>query len=152
MASAFPRRAHGLPRRMRLARKRDFERAYAEGARARGAILAVVVRANGLGFPRFGLSIGRAIWKSAVRRNRVRRVFREAFRLSRAELPDVDIVLMAARPGLEPVLAETQAELVRLVAQAARRLREREAAARRDASPAERAAADAPRRRAAEEP
>jgi ribonuclease P protein component len=130
MTRPFPRRAHGLPRRMRLARKRDFERAFAEGARARGAILAVVVRANGLGFPRYGLSIGRSIWKSAVRRNRVRRVFREAFRLSRTELPCVDVILMAACPGLEPRLADTQKELVRLVAQAARRLGEREAGAR----------------------
>jgi ribonuclease P protein component len=113
-------------RSMRLVRRGDFARAFAEGARARGALLLVVAAPNGLGErTRLGLSVGRAIWKSAVRRNRVRRIFREAFRLAYPDLPrGFDLVLIPARPALEPALAETVAELVRLAHLAATRSRE----------------------------
>ncbi|MEL6715565.1 MAG: ribonuclease P protein component, partial [Planctomycetota bacterium] len=63
-------------------------------------------------------------WKSAVKRNRVRRVFREAFRLSAPELPPLDLVLVPAAKKLRPNTRETQRELVRLAEKVARRLDE----------------------------
>lgn len=102
-------------RRMRLVRGRDFERTYREGRRARGSIVVLVMRPNELEHSRLGLSIGRSVWKSAVKRNRVRRIFREAFRLSYPDLPrGMDLVMIAARPRLEPELQATRAELVKL--------------------------------------
>lgn len=107
-------------------RRGDFQRAFAEGSRARGSILLVVARRNGLEGTRLGLSIGKSIWKSAVRRNRVRRVFRESFRLAYPELPKgYDLVLIAAAPALEPALESTQRELVSLARKAARRFEEK---------------------------
>ena len=95
---------------------RDFERAFRQGRRARGDVLVVVVIENGLDVSRLGLSVGRKIWKSAVRRNRVRRIFRESFRLTRERLPvGIDVILIPARPALRPELAETCEELERLV-------------------------------------
>jgi ribonuclease P protein component len=109
--------------------KGDFDRAFRQGSRAKGAILIVVARPNGLAHTRLGLSIGKTIWKSAVKRNRVRRIFREAFRLSYPELPSgYDLVLIAAAPKLEPELAATRAELVGMAHKAARRAREKSAA------------------------
>ena len=109
-------------RSMRLVRGSDFANAFARGSRAKGSILLVVARANELGRARLGLSIGRSIWRSAVRRNRVRRIFREAFRLEYRALPQgYDYVLVAARPALEPELAATRAELVLLARKAAAR-------------------------------
>jgi ribonuclease P protein component len=94
-------------------------------------VLLVVVAPNGLEHSRLGLSVGRVIWKSAVKRNRVRRVFREAFRLSYPELPrGLDVILIPARPKLDPELRATRAELVDLVARAARRIGEPRPAAR----------------------
>jgi ribonuclease P protein component len=113
-------------RKKRLVRKSDFDRAFREGARARGAILVVVARPNGLAHTRLGLSIGKSIWKSAVKRNRVRRIFRESFRLSYADLPaGIDLVLIAAAPKLEPELEPTRRELVHLARKALRRVEER---------------------------
>ena len=110
------------PRHLRLVHKRDFERVYREGLRARGATLLVVGAQNGLAHSRLGLSVGKSIWKNAVQRNRVRRVFREAFRLSQHELPPgFDFVLIPARPKLEPELAATRAELERLAHKVAAR-------------------------------
>lgn len=117
-----------LPRRLRVIRRGDFGRAYREGSRARGGILLVVAVPNGLDHPRLGLSVGRAIWRSAVRRNRVKRIFREAFRLEQQALPaGYDLILIPGAPRLDPALAPTRAELVRLARKAARRCEERRA-------------------------
>jgi len=118
------------PRRLRFARARrvvrgaDFRRAYQHGSRARGEVLIVVAVANDLDHARLGLSVGRRIWKRAVRRNRVRRIFREAFRLAQHELPPgFDLILIPAAPRLDPRLEPTRAELVRLARLAAERFR-----------------------------
>jgi len=117
------KRPLGFPRKFRVVRKADFARAYKEGRRARGALLLVVGAPNGLPHPRLGLSVGKRIWRGAVQRNRVRRIFREAFRLSVPELPPgLDFVLVPAAPALEPDLVATQQELVRLAHKVARRL------------------------------
>jgi ribonuclease P protein component len=136
-------------RSKRLVRRGDFQRAFAAGSRARGSILLVVARRNGLAGTRLGLSIGKSVWKSAVRRNRVRRVFRESFRLSYAELPQgYDLVLIAAAPALEPELEATRRELVSLARKAARRYEEKVAqdpsAGRGPSKPAETRAAARP--------
>lgn len=111
-----------FPRRARMRRRRDFERAYREGGRARADALLVVVCENGTDQTRLGLSVGRAVHRRAVQRNRVRRVFREAFRLSLSELaPGLDVVMIPARKGLDPRLEDVRAELLRLVPKAHRR-------------------------------
>ena len=75
---------------------------------------------NGLPHSRLGLSVGKRIWKSAVRRNRIRRVFREAFRVRYDALPrGYDLVLIPAVPRLEPRLGTIAPELERLAAKAA---------------------------------
>jgi ribonuclease P protein component len=108
---------------MPLARHRmqrsDFVRAYAQGRRARGGSFSVVVLENGLPHARLGLSVSKRNARQAVHRNRVRRVFREAFRLALAELPPgIDVVMVATEPGLRPRLAETRTTLLALVARA----------------------------------
>ena len=119
-------------RKMRMRRQRDFQRAYGQGNRARGSLLVVVACANGLDHSRLGLSVGRKVWKSAVRRNRVRRIFREAFRLAYAGLPQgYDFVLIPAEPRLDPALDAVGPELVRLARKAAQRNAERRAQADR---------------------
>jgi len=104
----------------------DFQRAYSKGSRARGGLMTVAVCANGLGHARIGLSVGKRCWKSAVKRNRVRRVFREAFRLSLPGLPSgIDVVLIGSTPRLEPDLAPTMAEIQAMVKKAHRRYLEK---------------------------
>lgn len=111
-----------FPRHLRLVRRSDFERVYREGTRQRGAILLVVAAPNGLAHPRLGLSVGKSIWKSAVARNRIRRVFREAFRLEQHALPaGFDLILIPGRPKLEPELEPTRRELVELAQRARQR-------------------------------
>ncbi|NUP94853.1 MAG: ribonuclease P protein component [Planctomycetaceae bacterium] len=116
-------------RHQRMVRKGDFQRAYANGARARGDQLVVVAAPNGLEHARLGLSVGKAIWKGAAQRNRVRRMFREAFRLEQQRLPaGYDLVLIPGKPKLEPEMVSLRAELVRLARKAAERQRAKVAA------------------------
>ena len=57
---------------------------------------------NGLEHHRLGLVVQKRFWPEAVRRNRIKRVIREWFRLSKGEIPrpEKDIVVIA-RPGAE---------------------------------------------------
>ncbi len=97
----------------------QFSRAYNRGARARGPILQVVLFEHGEAHTRLGLSVGKRIWKSAVKRNRVRRIFREAFRLEYPSLPPgCDLVMIPSVAGLDPDIEETRRELVRLAKKA----------------------------------
>lgn len=115
-----------FPKTARIKSKKDFGRAYARGNRARGRWMTVCVCANGLERTRLGLSIGKRVWKSAVKRNRVRRVFREAFRHALPELPaGLDVVLIGSAPRIEPDLAPVLAELRELVPKAHKRHLER---------------------------
>jgi len=106
--------------------KREFDRVYKEGVRTRGnAILIVAAPSSHPHGARYGLSVGRKFSKSAVERNRVRRVLREAFRLRRAEFPPLDLVLIpqnAQRRWNTPAAAD---EMLALVLKAARKLAER---------------------------
>ncbi len=106
-----------------LKRTGDFRHVYRNGNRARGEWMTVAACENGLDRTRLGLSVGRVAWRRAVRRNRVRRIFREAFRLERAALPNgVDLVLIAV-PGSAPDLDSARQELVKLANKAWRRYR-----------------------------
>ena len=75
-----------LPRHMRLTREGDFKAVYQARHSAADARLILYTRPNGLGDSRLGLSVG-GRWGNSVLRNRFRRLCREAFRLSRHELP-----------------------------------------------------------------
>ena len=115
-----------LPRETRVVSQRDFERAWKTGSRARGDVLVVVAVANGTPWARYGLSVGKKVWKGAVDRNRVRRIFREAFRLTRQQLPvGHDFILVPAAPKLRPTLEATCRELAKLGPKAVARLREK---------------------------
>lgn len=84
---------HGFPRSIRLLGSRQYRIVYEKGERVRESHVQLFYALNGLGFPRFGISVGRRVGK-AVTRNRLKRLIREAVRLRKVNFPyGVDVVV-----------------------------------------------------------
>src|SRR4051812_40389441 len=104
-----------------LRRPQDFRRVYDRRRSAGDGRLIVYGCGNGLPYLRLGLSVSRK-FGPATRRNRLRRLYREAFRLTRHELPvGLDLVLVP-RGTEAPTLDELKRSLPRLVHQVAGRI------------------------------
>ena len=88
-----------FPRRARLVSKADYRYVFGQPVRSGDRYFTVLARGNGLGFPRLGLAISRKAAKSAVVRNRIKRLIRESFRHHQQVLGGIDIVVVG-RPQL----------------------------------------------------
>src|SRR5947209_10898822 len=103
-----------------LRRPTDFRRVYDRRRSASDNWLIVYACENGLPHLRLGLSVSRKVGP-AVHRNRLRRLYREAFRLTRHEMPvGLDLILIPRRPE-EPDVDVLKQVLPRLVRQLAKR-------------------------------
>ena len=85
----------GLPREARIRRAGDFAAMRNASGRFGGRFFSVRYRENGLEHARLGLAISKRVSKRAVERNRIKRLVRESFRRFRAQLPAVDLLVMA---------------------------------------------------------
>lgn len=78
-----------------------FRRAFDRKKPASDVEMIVYAVENGLDHTRIGISIGKKKVKSAVGRNRIKRLVREAFRLNKTTIPaGVDLVVVPRGPGL----------------------------------------------------
>lgn len=110
-----------FPQSHRLRLRRDFDRVFEVRVAAGNGHLVVFVCRNGLDHPRIGLSVGRRIG-NAVKRNRVKRLLREAFRLEQHGLPaGVDMVCVV-KSAESAALDRYRATLPKLVDRAVRKL------------------------------
>jgi ribonuclease P protein component len=100
----------GFPREVRLLKKREFDAVFEQGAKGITRALVIFARPNGMNLTRLGLVVSKKHGK-AVRRNRIRRLLREAFRLERQNFPvGLDLVCIP-RAGVFP---DRLAELIPL--------------------------------------
>jgi ribonuclease P protein component len=104
-----------------LRRPADFKRVYDCRRSVSNESLIVYAARNDLPHNRLGLSVSRK-FGGAVRRNRLRRLYREAYRLTRHQMPaGLDLVVIP-RSKVETPLADLLVSLPKLVNQVARRL------------------------------
>jgi ribonuclease P protein component len=86
---------HGLRPAHRLRKATDFEAVFGTAQRSSDALFTVLYRPSGLEVPRLGLAIAAKRVRTAVGRNRLRRLIRESFRVHKATLAGLDIVVLA---------------------------------------------------------
>ncbi len=89
---------YSFPKAFHLRRAGDFHQVYASGVKKHTRGFIIFRRPNELEHPRLGLSVSRK-YGSAVRRNRIKRLIREAVRLhwQRWNLEGSDIVIITKR-------------------------------------------------------
>ncbi len=100
-------RTYAYARKNRLTHEKQFEAVYAGKVRQSRGPLTIFAIANELGFLRLGLSVGRKVG-TAPRRNRIKRLLREAFRLMQHDLPTGYDLVINVRPHEVMILAEYQ--------------------------------------------
>ncbi len=111
----------GFPKTMHLRRPADFRRVYDCRCSVSDQLLIAYGCANDLGHVRLGLSVSRK-FGNAVKRNRLRRLCREAFRQNRHDFPfGLDVVLIP-RSSQEASLADLSQALTTLVPLLAKKL------------------------------
>jgi ribonuclease P protein component len=97
-------------RRFRITRRKDIAKVFQEGRRATGKLLTLLAAPNGRGFSRLAVAVSKH-HGGAVRRNRIKRLCREAFRLARSGLPSGWDYVMMPRKAAELTLAGLQEAL-----------------------------------------
>jgi ribonuclease P protein component len=113
----------GLPKEARLLKRADFLRVYEHGERFEGRFMTVFILPSNGELHRVGITATKKAIGKAHDRNRAKRLLRESFRLSRAELDAIpvkyDWVLNARRSILKVKLEKPLAEFRNFAARVA---------------------------------
>ncbi|HEY5611270.1 MAG TPA: ribonuclease P protein component [Thermoanaerobaculia bacterium] len=113
-----------LPREQRIAKRRDFVRAYEEGRKEISRYIVVFTLENGLGHPRIGVTATRKIGK-AHERNRMKRWVREVYRRERSALGlnplSVDFVVNVKTNAVDANFRDFAEDLKRVLRRSAAR-------------------------------
>ena len=116
-----------FPQSIRLKTLAEFKAVYDRKRSVSDGLLVVYAKENELPHSRVGLSVSKKVG-NAVARNRCKRLFREAFRLSQHDLPSgIDLILIPRNVDREPTVAELRDSLVKLARDAVRKLTPRPA-------------------------
>jgi ribonuclease P protein component len=95
--SPAPEGRYAFTKSERLRRRSEFSALFQSGKRVHSPYLTVILSANTSGMRRLGLVVGKKVGKAAVRRNRMKRLLREFFRLNKHRLPASQDILIVAR-------------------------------------------------------
>ena len=81
-------------RSLKLLNAEEYNNVFCKSQRFGNKSFTVLAKENNLSHPRLGLAISKKCAKRATDRNRIKRIFRESFRLHQHKLPCVDIIAM----------------------------------------------------------
>lgn len=96
-----------------LKENHEFRRLYHRGVSTAGKHVVIYCRRNKLGYNRLGLTVSAKL-VCAVKRNRIKRLFREAYRLNEDKFADgIDLVLVARVRAVGASYQEIEKSLLR---------------------------------------
>ena len=102
-------------REERIVKKKDFISLKIYGRRYYTKNFSVIVRENGRDITRLGITASKKVGNS-VRRNRMKRLIREFFRLNKHKIPKgYDVVITALKKNNESDIFKVQEELGKLL-------------------------------------
>lgn len=111
---------YSFARSERLLKPDEFVKVRKSGKRFYTKSFTVFILPNSLGRRRLGLSAGSRVG-NAVRRNRIKRLLREFFRLNKGSFPDeTDILISVKNAGYVNGLRDVESELIPALEKAAR--------------------------------
>jgi ribonuclease P protein component len=119
-------RTYNYAKKHRLQHALQFDAVYAGKTRDTRGPLTCFAIPNDLGHPRLGLSVGRKVG-TAPKRNRIKRLLREAFRLLQHDLPRGYDIVINVRPHETALLADYQRMLSAAMVKLHQKWEEREA-------------------------
>ena len=90
---------HGFPKKERLLKRKEFQLVFDKGEKFGNNQLKIYALSNGNSVSRLGLVVGRKFGNSP-RRNRFKRILREAYRLNKSLLNNGADIVVIPRPGL----------------------------------------------------
>lgn len=131
-SSPQPPTDQSFPKTLRLRKRREFDRVFAEKCSVSGTCVVIYARENDHGFSRLGLIVSRKCGKSVLR-NRWKRLMREVFRLQRGRIRAGLDLVMIPRRGAEPDFAVMMREFPGLIRRLIGKLRRRASASGREA-------------------
>ena len=100
-------RRYTFPRTRRIRSRDEFSAVFDAGIKSAKGPLLVFARPNGADQPRLGMSVSRKVG-TAPRRNRIKRMLRESFRLMQHDLPAGYDFVVVVRPHEPLMLADYQ--------------------------------------------
>jgi ribonuclease P protein component len=104
LESAKPARAYGFGWLKKMRETDEFSSVFRFRCSYRGACLDVLAGPNGLAISRLGMIVPKKVIRTAAGRNRVKRLLREWFRQSQADIVGLDIIARLKARGNESML------------------------------------------------
>jgi ribonuclease P protein component len=86
--------AKEFPRELRLLTPSHFSYVFSDAIPASTQYLTFLARYNQTNTPRLGITVAKKRVRTAVKRNRIKRLIRESFRHHAHQLPNVDIIVV----------------------------------------------------------
>jgi ribonuclease P protein component len=83
----------------RIRKRKDYLAIYQQGTRGYAKHFIVITKKNSLGIKRLGITVGKKVG-NAVKRNRIKRILREFFRLNKSRLSASQDILIIAKVGI----------------------------------------------------
>ncbi len=91
--------ARPFPPELRLKTAGEFDHVFKKARRSGSKYFTVLARANGLDHPRLGLIVSKKCSRTAVGRNRLKRIIRESFRHHADRIGPLDVVVLGKPPA-----------------------------------------------------